>query len=132
VTKTDRKAQELAVKRLLVCLGPSMHDRQMGQRLAERREELGLRLVQVAFEGCSTSTLSRLETGRQDTGLDFWALLELARRLRLEPVYLAWGRGPKLLDTNTEKVIEVLLQASDEDLETFQRQALQKLLRLAR
>lgn len=70
---------------------------QIGQRLRARRRERGLTLEQLAASaGMSTSTLSRLESGKRQAGLEL--LVPLTRRLgiRIDDLLPAEPSDPRV------------------------------------
>jgi tetratricopeptide (TPR) repeat protein len=62
----------------------------VGRRLREARERAGLSQRDLAFEGCTTAYISRIETGNRIPSLQI--LRELARRLGVSADYLATGQ----------------------------------------
>src|SRR5262245_8248762 len=63
--------------------------RLFGRRLRELREEQGVSQRALAFPGCSSAYISRIESGERVPSLQ--VVHEFARRLRVSPIYLATG-----------------------------------------
>ncbi len=60
-----------------------------GRRLRELREQAGLSQRALAFPGCTSAYISRIESGERVPSLQ--VIHEFARRLRVSPVFLATG-----------------------------------------
>jgi tetratricopeptide (TPR) repeat protein len=60
-----------------------------GHRLRRLRGEAGLSQRELAFPGCSSAYISRIESGERVPSLQ--VIHEFARRLRISPVFLATG-----------------------------------------
>ncbi len=60
-----------------------------GRRLRELREQAGLSQRALAFPGCTSAYISRIESGERVPSLQ--VIHEFARRLRVSPVLLATG-----------------------------------------
>jgi tetratricopeptide (TPR) repeat protein len=63
--------------------------RLFGRRLRELREEQGVSQRALAFPGCSSAYISRIESGERVPSLQ--VVHEFARRLHVSPIYLATG-----------------------------------------
>jgi tetratricopeptide (TPR) repeat protein len=63
--------------------------RKFGRRLRELREQAGLSQRALAFPGCTSAYISRIESGERVPSLQ--VIHEFARRLRVSPVFLATG-----------------------------------------
>jgi transcriptional regulator with XRE-family HTH domain len=66
----------------------------VGQRLRAARTRAGLTLRALSLPGCSAAYISHIESGRRTPSLQI--LVQLARRLRISPQYLAWGSDEPL------------------------------------
>jgi tetratricopeptide (TPR) repeat protein len=78
---------------------PSTHvddPKLVGQRLREAREKAGLSQGKLAFDGCTTAYISRIEAGTRIPSLQI--LTELARRLDVPVDYLARGTAQGVAD----------------------------------
>jgi tetratricopeptide (TPR) repeat protein len=64
----------------------------LGRRLREARQRSGLRLRDLAFDGCSIGYLSHIERGSRIPSLQ--VVRELARRLGIDEQWLAVGTEP--------------------------------------
>lgn len=123
--KSSEKKNRL-LKQLLVCVPPHLGDEAVGHRVAGLRQMRQMALSEVVFPGCSAATLSRLENGRNSV-IDFRILVGLSLRLKANPLYLAWGFTPTYLEPEMKDVLEQLFEAEDDNIESLQRGALQKL-----
>ena len=78
---------------------PSTHvddPKLVGERLRAAREKAGLSQGKLAFEGCTTAYISRIEAGTRIPSLQI--LTELARRLEVPVDYLARGASQGVAD----------------------------------
>ncbi len=103
---------------------PRSHcDERVGRRLAKRREELGLSHRQLAFAGCISSYLCRIEVGQRKPSLQ--NLLKLAVLLRISPKYLAFGQGSEALSMEMEDYIWQFLGVAEEDMPELEEKSWQ-------
>lgn len=105
------------VKELGKALPKSYHDDQLGPRIRKRRRELGLLQHELAFRGCSTGNLSRIERGEYSPAFDL--VLKLCLMLDLNPRYLCWGRGAKQLQPERQRYILEFLGLPDRELQAL-------------
>jgi transcriptional regulator with XRE-family HTH domain len=93
----------------------------LGTRLRTAREKAGLRLADLAFQGCSLGYLSHIERGRRVPSLQ--VIRELARRLAVSETWLATGVAqheqaePSLPDA----LVEAEAALRFDDLDTAER-----------
>ena len=94
-----------------------MANETIGDRLKARRLELGITQTELAKKvGLSQSAIAHIEKGIREKPRE---LLEIARALKINPVYLSTGKGSKefLVDNNTAchrvKVTLTLMLLSD-------------------
>src|SRR6266540_3858507 len=86
---------------------------EVGRRLRGARLNAGLTQRALAFPGCSTGYISRIEAGQRVPSLP--VLRELARRLGTTEEFLAYGRdGTRQTDRLVEA--EVALRMEDHEL----------------
>ncbi len=93
---------------------PSTHvddPKLVGQRLREARERAGLSQGKLAFDGCTTAYISRIEAGTRIPSLQI--LTELARRLDVSVDYLAQGRDPGAAVGDPVAEAELVLRFDD-------------------
>jgi transcriptional regulator with XRE-family HTH domain len=74
----------------------------VGRRLTEAREAVGLSQRELAFPGCTPAYISRIERGERVPSLQ--VLRELARRCEVSETFLAWGRSDHLDATVEERI----------------------------
>lgn len=100
----------------------------MGFRIAQRRQELGLKQIQLGkAAGVSSKYISDIETGKKRPSLE--TLVNICEALRITPDYIILGAMAKeedknILDTlkllspqekrKAEKIIRVLCEKSDD------------------
>jgi tetratricopeptide (TPR) repeat protein len=89
---------------------PSTHvddPKLVGKRLRDAREKAGLSQGKLAFDGCTTAYISRIEAGTRIPSLQI--LTELAKRLYVSVDYLAQGRetGAVIGDPVAEAELEL-------------------------
>jgi len=85
---------------------------EVGRRLREARERIGLTQRGLAFAGCTPSYLSRIEAGERVPSLQL--LRELGRRLGVSADYLATGADDQRRDLLFEA--EIALRVDDTEL----------------
>jgi tetratricopeptide (TPR) repeat protein len=111
----------------LVPRTPSNHvddPRSVGRRLREAREAAGVSQRRLAFPGCTSAYISRIEAGQRIPSLQL--IHEFARRLRISPEWLATGVDgdpptAELLDAE----VALRLGELDEAREVFERRLLE-------
>jgi transcriptional regulator with XRE-family HTH domain len=82
----------VAEKYKRVPLGPV--DDQIGARITKRREELEISQRELSFPGCGFAYISRIESGDRRPTMQI--VLELAKRLEVDPIWLATGKEDPL------------------------------------
>lgn len=81
----------------------------IGKRLRAARETAGLSQRQLAFNGCTSAYISRIEAGARNPSLQ--AINEIAKRVGVDPTWLATGRHADPLAV-TER-----LRAAEQEIE---------------
>jgi transcriptional regulator with XRE-family HTH domain len=80
----------------------------VGRRLTAAREAARLSQREVAFPGCSSAYISRIERGERTPSLQ--VLRELAERCGVTESHLAWGRDAQI-DTAVAELIRAVEEA---------------------
>jgi tetratricopeptide (TPR) repeat protein len=86
----------------------------VGVRLKEARERVGLSQRQLAFPGCSSAYISRIEAGMRTPSLQVLQLL--GQRLGVSGEFLAQGRGSGSAELDTLAEAEFALRLDDAEL----------------
>ncbi len=83
----------------------------VGRRLREARERAGLSQRQLAFAGCTSAYISRIEAGDRIPSLQ--TLRELGKRLGVDADFLATGDGGKVSQSDPLLEAELALRFDD-------------------
>jgi tetratricopeptide (TPR) repeat protein len=86
----------------------------VGARLKEARERVGVSQRQLAFPGCSSAYISRIEAGMRTPSLQVLQLL--GQRLGVSGEFLAQGRGSGSAELDTLAEAEFALRLDDAEL----------------